>query len=682
MRMVLWGLVAVLCSCPRLGSGQRELSERVAVKADPTADTALSAALDPSRNRKDTVAALLEVRRNFPESTAGQEALYRAGLLAYEEGDYAVARRALGELAYENPLFANINTVRLKMALSALQLRSYHDAYQTLSTLVERLSGLERKEAEDALALAAAGSQQFQESLKLAIRKVENADNVDVAKTALIELEEVVDTRTTHVAIAEALSDMPSTHPAWPLLTFKLARVYFHLRDWQHLDETLKRLEDAPPSSFAPDIAALRARINRRTNVKPRAVGVVLPLSGKYKPFGDAALRGIGLAFKGSSIELIVKDTQGDPTLTAQIIDSLAFDDGVIAVIGPLLTDDARRAALAAEEIQLPLITLSRAEGITGIGSNIFRTMMTNSQQAEALAEYTTQTLGLKTVAMLYPNTPFGVELSNAFWTAIEKRGGEIRGVESYDHDQKTFTEEAKRLVGKYYLEDRSDYHEKVRELRDKNLDEFRKRKALEKLKSTLEPIVDFEALLIPDSWQQVSLIAPALAVEDIITNACDKHDFERIQKTTGKDNLKTVTLLGPSTWSSPIGTSGDPQLIERGGKYIQCSIYVDAFYENSERAQTKNFVQLFRQVHGETGITILDAIGYDTAAMVRTIIEKTQPVTRQDFRDRLATTKDFQGVTGALTFDADRQARRPMFFLNITPKGVKEISATARPEG
>ena len=103
-------------------------------------------------------------------------------------------------------------------------------------------------------------------------------------------------------------------------------------------------------------------------------------------------------------------------------------------------------------------------------------------------------------------------------------------------------------------------------------------------MKAALDPVIDFEAMLIPDSWQQVSLVAPALAVEDIITNACDKKDLERIQKTTGKDKLKTVTLLGPSTWSSPKGTSGDPQLIERGGKYVLCSVYVEAFYE-SERS-------------------------------------------------------------------------------------------------
>ena len=75
----------------------------------------------------------------------------------------------------------------------------------------------------------------------------------------------------------------------------------------------------------------------------------------------------------------------------------------------------------------------------------------------------------------------------------------------------------------------------------------------------------DFEAIFIPDEWRRVSLVAPALAVEDIVTNACDARDLERIRKTTGKKNLKTVMLLGTNAWSSGKGPSGLPELIERG---------------------------------------------------------------------------------------------------------------------
>ena len=673
-----------LCACPPRPIGVGTGGTKVEVKKDATADGALGKAISvaDSKSRKEGIEALLLVRKTYPETTAGQDALYRAGVLAFEEGDYALARKSLGELLFENPLHPKANDARLKSGLAAVEQKAYRDAFQTLSTLVDRLEGEDKKLAEAALVRAAAGSQQYGEALKGALKGVDAASGPDELKKALANLEDVVETKTTFLSVAEAWNELPKSHPGWPLITFKMARVFYHLRDWTRLDETLKSLlSTAPDSVYAPEGKALQLRLSKRSLVKPKVIGAVLPMTGKYKAFGETTLRGLQLALKGSDIELIVKDTQGDPSLTSKLVEQLAFDDGVLAIIGPLLAEDAKRGALVAEELQVPLLTLSRADGLTEIGPHIFRTMVTNAQQAEALADYAMTTLGYKTFAILHPNTPFGVELSNEFWDAIEKRGGQIRGVESYDHDQKTFTEEAKRLAGRYYLEDRADYYEKIREIREATTDEFRRRKAMDKMKAALEPVIDFEAMLIPDSWQQVSLVAPALAVEDIITNACDKKDLERIQKTTGKDKLKTVTLLGPSTWSSPKGTSGDPQLMERGGKYVLCSVYVEAFYETSDRPSTKAFVAAFREAYKDASITLLDAVGFDSGAMVRNIIEKTAPNTRSAFRETLQHLKDFQGATGSLTMDDAREARRQLYLLNITPKGVKEVTPR-RPEG
>ena len=684
MRELLLISCLCLCACPRPTGTTGTGTKKIEAKKDPTADDALAKAISvaDSKSRKEGIEALLLVRKTYPESTAGQDALYRAGVLAFEEGDYALARKSLGELLFENPLHPKANDARLKSGLAAVEQKAYRDAFQTLSTLVDRLEGEDKRLAEAALARAAAGSQQYGEALKTALKAVDNANGPDEKKAALANLEDVVETKTTFLSVAEAWNELPKSHPGWPLITFKMARVYYHLRDWTRLDETLNSLlSNAPDSSYAPEAKALQARLAKRSQVKTKVIGAVLPMSGKYKAFGETTLRGLQLALKGSDIELVIKDTQGDPGLTAKMVEQLAFDDGVIAIIGPLLAEDAKRGALVAEELQVPLITLSRADGLTEIGPHIFRTMVTNAQQAEALADYAMNTLGYKTFAILHPNTPFGVELSNEFWDAVERRGGQIRGVESYDHDQKTFTEEAKRLAGRYYLEDRADYYEKIREIRESVTDEFRRRKAMEKMKAALEPVIDFEAMLIPDSWQQVSLVAPALAVEDIITNACDKKDLERIQKTTGKDKLKTVTLLGPSTWSSPKGTSGDPQLMERGGKYVLCSVYVEAFYETSDRPSTKAFVAAFREAHKDSAITLLDAVGFDSGAMVRSIIEKNAPTTRAGFREILQHLKDFQGATGSLTMDDAREARRQLYLLNITTKGVKEVTPK-RPEG
>lgn len=686
IRLVLClSALAFVTGCPPKnveGQGDRP---RVDVKEDPTADQALADAvkLNAGKPKKATIEALLAVRKAYPETTAGQDALYQAGVLSFEEGDYVNARKALNELLFENPLHARANDARLKSGLAALELKAYRDAYQTLLSLVDRLEGPDKQRAQEALAKAAAGAQAFSDALKVSIKALDGAASDDERAKALKALEEVVETRATFLSIAEVWNDLRRDHPAWPLLTFKLAKIYYHLRDWPRLDETLKALiREAPTSPYAPDAKELLARIARRSDVKPKVVGVVVPMSGKYKALGDAVMRGVNLALKGSDIEVIVKDSQGDVNLAGKMVEELAFDEGAIAIIGPLLSDDSRRAALVAEELQIPIVTLTRLEGITRIGPNVFRNMVTNSQQAEALAEYAMGTLGYKSFAVLYPNIPFGVELSDEFWTAVEKRGGTIRGAESYAHDATTFTPEARSLVGRLYMQDRAEYLEKMREVRDLGLDDFKRRKAMEKVQKELEPVIDFEALLLPDSWQRVSLVAPALAVEDIVTNACDKKDLEKIQKATGKSKLKTVTLLGPSTWSSPKNRQTQEfELIERGGKFVMCSVYVDGFYENSKRPATRTFVDSFHDAYKDFSPTLLDAIGFDTAQILKNVIDKGAPKTRAELRDRLAAVKGHEGATGTTRFDDAREAQKPLFLLSIEPRGIKELTLR-KPEG
>ncbi len=268
--------------------------------------------------------------------------------------------------------------------------------------------------------------------------------------------------------------------------------------------------------------------------------------------------------------------------------------------------------------------------------------------------------------------------MTNEFWDEVEKRGGTIKAAETYQHDQTTFTAEAKSLVGRLYPEDRAEWIEMLRTFREdnKNLDDFRKKKAFEKLRKELEPVVDFDALLLPDSWQRVSLVAPALAVEDIITNGCNHRDLEKIEKTTGKTKVKTVLLLGPSTWSSPKNaTTHEYELVERGQKFVECSVYVDGFWEGSKRPATKTFVDAFHDAYKDASPSLLDALGYDTAGILKQVLDGSQPRTRGELRDRLTQLKDYDGATGTTRFDDLRDARKPLFLLEIDPrKGIKEL--------
>ena len=42
--------------------------------------------------------------------------------------------------------------------------------------------------------------------------------------------------------------------------------------------------------------------------------------------------------------------------------------------------------------------------------------------------------------------------MMHAFWNAIQKRKGEVTAIEDYSYGQTTFTSEAKKLVGRYFM--------------------------------------------------------------------------------------------------------------------------------------------------------------------------------------------------------------------------------------
>jgi branched-chain amino acid transport system substrate-binding protein len=119
------------------------------------------------------------------------------------------------------------------------------------------------------------------------------------------------------------------------------------------------------------------------------------------------------------------------------------------------------------------------------------------------------------------------------------------------------------------------------------------------------------------------------------------------------------------------------PELVERGGKFVTCSVYVDGFFVDSQRPATRKFVSDFREAYKDVDKEpgLLEAIGYDSARMLRQIIEKQRPRTRAEMRDALSNLKNFEGATGRTSFNDKREAVKPLFLLSVDGRGVKELT-------
>src|SRR5512138_328244 len=570
-------LVLALAGCPKrvvVVNGQ-ELPVAQAddlAKRDLDAVRAEAAGLPPEQ-RAVRLEALAARYRGVDTAAA---ALHEAAIAWREAKRPDKAAQNLGSLLTDDPLYPRAVEAKYLLALVQLDMGRPRDALATIGPLYDKLPAQLRGEAAARASDAALATGQDADAVRW-LSELARISPPGARADLLRRAADAVD-KLPFLDVARLREELPRDAPVQEPLTMKLARIQLHLRDYPRAGELAREVFMRwPDGPYAADAKAILDRIAKLTFVKPNVLGVAVPLSGTYKRWGDAILQGIGLALEGSTIRIAVRDTRGEPDGAAAALEALALEEGAIAVVGGVTNAEAERAAATAEELQLPFISLSKQEGLTEAGPHVFQNMLTATAQAKALVELAMGRRGMKRFAVMYPQIPYGVELANAFWDEVEARGGEIRAAESYAADRTTFTPLVKDMVGKLYLDERTDFKDAVKEIAQKEKDPFRRRKAIEKARDRLEPVTDFDAIFIPDFTKNVRLITPALAVEDVVTQTCVPEEVAKIRKTTGRPDLKPVQLLGSNGWGA------DPSLFDtvtgQGIRYVRCAIFVDGFF-------------------------------------------------------------------------------------------------------
>lgn len=403
----------------------------------------------------------------------------------------------------------------------------------------------------------------------------------------------------------------------------------------------------APESELAERANRLIALIDSRHRADPRTIGVILPLSGKQSAIGYKALRGIqlGLGVFGNSygFRLAVIDSEGNPDVARRAVERLVQEDNAIALIGGLLGKTASAEAAKAQEFGVPMILLTQKAGATYAGDFIFRNALTSQMQIQKLVETAMGKMGMRRFAIMFPNDAYGIEFANLFWDEVRARGGVINGAQPYDPKETDFRSHVQRLVGTYYIDDRADeYQLLAKAWREKNP----KRSARQSGPSPeelLPPIIDFDAIFIPDSARAVGQIAPMLAY----------------------NNVSGVRLIGTNIWNSPA-------LINRGQKFVEDSIFVDSFLANDPAFLNSQFRESFRAIfEEEPGLTEIQS--FDSAQILRQVLASGTN-TRTGVRDRLARLKDFPGALGYLSVNSEREFLRPLSVLTVKNGNITNL--------
>ena len=599
--------------------------------------------------------------------TAAEAAVWNQAVADDQAGRLAEARQGYGTLLLRWPLDPHADEARRRMADLDLQLKRYRDAEQALKALANRAPDADKARTEAQLADAAAGAGDFAEAVRAYVQVARLAADPAAKARANEAVQRIIDTRLPALAIAQLLADLPADDPAMPALSAKKALVLAHEGDPGAAAAVTDALSRFPQSPYADRLRALQASLTAEAQVKPGLVGIILPKSpAQFAAYGTAALQGLQLALGDDPSRVVVEDSRGDPAAAAAAVEKLAAA-GAQVIVGPILSTEAAAAAAAAQRIGIPIVTLARTERLTEMGPYVFRNFLTDSAQAKAIVHYAADVRGMKRFAVLYPEVEYGKQMMNLFWDQVDKAGGEMRGAESYPYDTTTFKSYAEKLVGRHDLELRQDWFEGLRDLKTQHLKPLQMKRALRKLREELSAVIDFDGLFIADSARNVSLVAPALAVENVVTDACDKADIKRISDTTGEKHPKTVELLGWTAWYDP-----DFDLVQRAGHYVECSVFVDGFFAQSARPATKAFVEAFQKTYGhEPGL--MEAEAYDAGRMIEQVMAA-HPATRDAFREGFAALKNFDGATGTTTIGPDREPEKDLFYLTVTSKGYEEL--------
>lgn len=122
------------------------------------------------------------------------------------------------------------------------------------------------------------------------------------------------------------------------------------------------------------------------------------------------------------------------------------------------------------------------------------------------------------------------------------------------------------------------------------------------------------------------------------------------------------VPLLGGDGWDSP-------QLRSIGGHEIEGSYYSNHFSPDSPNPRSRAFIDEFRRRYHQAP-TSLAAQAFDAANMLFDAMRRANEITPAAIRAQLAATRNFAGVTGTISMDANRNPIKPAVVLRVGPTG------------
>jgi branched-chain amino acid transport system substrate-binding protein len=131
-----------------------------------------------------------------------------------------------------------------------------------------------------------------------------------------------------------------------------------------------------------------------------------------------------------------------------------------------------------------------------------------------------------------------------------------------------------------------------------------------------------------------------------------------------------SVPLLGGDGWDSPT-------LTEISGAAMEGNFFASHFSTEDQSPIIQNFIREFKKRFNRDP-DAMAALGYDAAKVLLDAMRRANSSEPARVRAALAATKDFEGVTGKITIDENRNANKSVVVLTIKDRGFHYVETIA----